>query len=107
GIRDPAPSPDGRRVAFTALDRLYVADLPGGTPRRLTTVDAGEYFPTWSPDGSAIAYVSWDERDGHIMRVSAAGGAPPGSPGSRPTTARSYGPRTGGGSWRSDPRPGM
>ncbi|HLG04717.1 MAG TPA: amidohydrolase family protein [Gemmatimonadales bacterium] len=76
GIRDPAPSPDGRRVAFTALDRLYVADLPGGTPRRLTTVDAGEYFPTWSPDGSAIAYVSWDERDGHIMRVSAAGGAP-------------------------------
>ncbi|MBI3981518.1 MAG: PD40 domain-containing protein [Gemmatimonadetes bacterium] len=75
-IRDAVPSPDGRRVAFTALDRLYVTDLPGGAPRRLTTQDVGEYFPTWSPDGSAIAYVTWDEREGHIMQVNAAGGTP-------------------------------
>lgn len=75
-IRDAVPSPDGKRVAFTALDRLYVADLPSGPPRRLTTQEVGEYFPTWSPDGSAIAYVAWDERDGHIMRVAATGSAP-------------------------------
>lgn len=29
-IRGARPSPDGRRVAFTALDRLYIADLPQG-----------------------------------------------------------------------------
>ncbi len=75
-IRDGVPSPDGRRVAFTALDRLYVVDLPGGTPRRLTAQDVGEFHPTWSPDGSAVAYVTWDDRDGHIMRVSATGGTP-------------------------------
>jgi Tol biopolymer transport system component len=75
-IRDAVPSPDGRRVAFTALDRLYVMDLPAGTPRRLTTQETGEYFPTWSPDGAAIAYVSWDDRQGHLMRVPAAGGTP-------------------------------
>jgi Tol biopolymer transport system component len=75
-IRDPVPSPDGRRVAFTALDRLYVADLPGGTPRRVTGQETGEYFPTWSPDGSALAYATWDGDGGHIMRVSPAGGAP-------------------------------
>ncbi len=75
-IQDPVPSPDGRRVAFTALDRLYVADLPGGTPRRLTTQDVGEYFPVWSPDGTSIAYATWDDRESYIMRVPAAGGTP-------------------------------
>jgi Tol biopolymer transport system component len=29
-IRGARPSPDGRRVAFTALDRLWIADLPQG-----------------------------------------------------------------------------
>jgi hypothetical protein len=29
-IRGARPSPDGARLAFTALDRLYVADLPQG-----------------------------------------------------------------------------
>ena len=68
-IRDAVPSPDGKRVAFTALDRVYVADLPNGTPRRLTNQDAGEYFPAWSPDGTALAYVGWDDRNGSIMRA--------------------------------------
>ena len=75
-IRDAVPSPDGRRLAFSALDRLYVVDLPNGTPRRLTTQDVGEYFPSWSPDGSAIAYTAWDGTAGYLMRVPSAGGAP-------------------------------
>jgi Tol biopolymer transport system component/imidazolonepropionase-like amidohydrolase len=75
-IRDAVPSPDGKRVAFTALDHLYVADLAGGAPRRLTDSDAGEYYPTWSPDGSEVAYVTWTDAGGHIMKVSASGGTP-------------------------------
>jgi Tol biopolymer transport system component len=75
-IRDGVPSPDGTQYAFTALDRLYVVDLPDGTPRRLTSEDVGEYFPAWSPDGQSIAYVTWDDREGHIKRVRASGGAP-------------------------------
>jgi Tol biopolymer transport system component len=75
-IRDAVPSPDGRRVAFTALNRLYVMDLPSGTPRRLTNLDVGEYQPTWSPDGRQLAFVTWDDHDGHIMRVSSTGGTP-------------------------------
>src|ERR1043166_8713770 len=75
-IRDAVPSPDGRRIAFTALDRLYVADLAGGTPRRVSDQGVGEYFPTWSPDGTAIAYATWDGAGGHIMRADLARGAP-------------------------------
>ena len=33
-IRGTRPSPDGRRVVFTALDRLYIADLPPGRGAR-------------------------------------------------------------------------
>ena len=76
-IRDGKPSPDGTRVAFTALDRLYVTDLPDGTPRRLTEDEVGEFHPVWSPDGRDVAYVTWDDDsgEGHIRRVSADGGA--------------------------------
>ncbi len=75
-IRDAKPSPDGSRIAFSALDRLYVVDLPDGTPRRLTSDNVGEFHPAWSPDGSSIAYVTWNDAEGHLMRVSSTGGAP-------------------------------
>ena len=52
GPPDPRrkPSPNGKRLVFSALDRLWIMDLPSGTPKRLTTSD-GEHSPVWSPDG--------------------------------------------------------
>ena len=76
-IRDGVPSPDGKRVAFSALGDLYVMDLPQGTPRRLTSAPDGEYFPTWSPDGQWVAYVTWSEAGGHINKIRADGRAQP------------------------------
>ena len=35
-IQDATQSPDGRRLAFSTFLQVYVQDLPGGTPRRLT-----------------------------------------------------------------------
>jgi Tol biopolymer transport system component len=72
-IRNAAPSPDGKRLAFSALDRLYVMDLPGGPPRRVTSDTAHEQVPTWSPDGLWLAYVTWTEDGGRLMKVRADG----------------------------------
>ncbi|NNF04078.1 MAG: amidohydrolase, partial [Rhodothermales bacterium] len=68
-IRDAVPSPDGERLAFTALDRLWVSDADGSNPRRLTDAEESEHYPTWSPDGAWIAYATWDGREGHLMKV--------------------------------------
>jgi Tol biopolymer transport system component len=77
-IRDVAPSPDNKRLAFVALDRLWIMDLPNGTPRRLVpTENVGEFQPTWSPDGQYVAYVTWNDIDGgSVSRVSVNGGTP-------------------------------
>ena len=77
-IRNAVPSPDGSRLAFTALDRVWVMAWPGGEPRRLTDGDVGEFYPTWSPDGRSIAYVTWSDLEGgHIWRKRADGGGQP------------------------------
>ena len=77
-IRDPRVSPNGKQLAFTALNRLYLMDLPDGTPRRLTDFDYTEAMPAWSPDGKQLVFTTWNDRDGgHLYRVSAAGGTAP------------------------------
>ncbi len=76
-IRDAQLSPDGTKLAFSALTKVYVMDWPNGTPKRLTTQDVGEFFPTWSPDGKQVAFATWnDARGGQLMKVAATGGRP-------------------------------
>jgi Tol biopolymer transport system component/imidazolonepropionase-like amidohydrolase len=76
-IRWPALSPDGKRVVFSSLNKLWMMDLPSGAPRRLTDSPVGEFMPAWSPDGRYVAYVTWSREGGHILRVAADGGAKP------------------------------
>jgi len=76
-IRDAVPSPDGRRLAFIALDKLYVMDYPNGTPRRITSGSMTEAQPAWSPDGQWLAYVTWTPDGGQIMKARANGGGQP------------------------------
>lgn len=69
-IRDATPSPDGTQLAFTAMNKLYVMDLPNGEPKRVTQMDVTEAMPTWSPDGEQIVYVTWDQQEGgHVYKV--------------------------------------
>ncbi|MCC1485568.1 amidohydrolase family protein [Winogradskyella immobilis] len=72
-IRDAVPSPDGSKITFTALNRLYVMDLPNGKPKRLTDHNFTEAQPTWSPDGKQIAFTTWKPSGGHLYKVNANG----------------------------------
>jgi Tol biopolymer transport system component len=78
-IRWTTASPDGKRLLFQAVGKLWIQDLPGGTPRRLTPASftAGEFSPSWSPDGAAIAFASWDDSEhGRLWIIPGAGGTP-------------------------------
>src|SRR5216684_6407248 len=55
-IMDPVESPDGKKLAFSAMTHLYTMDLPGGKPQRLTRGSAHEFQPAWSLNGKSIVY---------------------------------------------------
>ncbi len=76
-VRHAAVSPDGTRVVFESLGRLYLKSLPDGEPRPLTrdADDHFEFFPSWSRDGSRIAFVTWSDAElAHVHVVRASGG---------------------------------
>ncbi|MFQ3610350.1 MAG: S41 family peptidase [Fimbriimonadales bacterium] len=56
--RFPAPSPDGKQVAFSWQGDLWLAPMEGGPARRLTVHPAYEFGPLWSPDGTRIAFTA-------------------------------------------------
>ena len=78
GARDPAWSPDGRRIAVSVVDRIHVIgpDGRGGAPITEWDGDAVEREPAWSPDGASIVFAA-DRGDGFdLYAVDARGGRP-------------------------------
>ena len=76
-IQEPELSPDGKQLAFSALTKLYMVDVPDGKPRQLSPGEAREFHPSWSPDGKSLVYVSWAPEGGHLWKRSADGTGEP------------------------------
>jgi Tol biopolymer transport system component len=90
----PALSPDGKKIAFINLNDLYLVDLNGGRPRKLSPA-AGEYGPpAWSPDGQKIA-VGVGNEEGVVIWVMDADGR-------RPVRLTAKGQINGGPRWSPD-----
>jgi dipeptidyl aminopeptidase/acylaminoacyl peptidase len=55
-------SPDGSRLAFLSSregsQQIYLLNLTGGEPTRLTSLDGGADQIVWAPDGTTIAFTS-------------------------------------------------
>jgi len=54
--RYPALNPAGTEIAFSFQGDVWVSDISGSNPRRLTIHEAYEMVPRWSSDGSYIAF---------------------------------------------------
>lgn len=56
GIVAPALSPNGRQIAFSALNDLYLLEIGQPKPRVISGDASHKSYPAWSPDGRHIAY---------------------------------------------------
>jgi Tol biopolymer transport system component len=93
----PSWSPDGRRIALVSFadhndpacpadscppsGEIYIVGADGTGLTRLTTSKADDEHPTWSPDGSRIAFASGFELEsqGHapwLVTIASGGGSP-------------------------------
>jgi tricorn protease len=77
-IEDAGLSPKGERALFTARGDIFTAPIEKGSPRNLTkSSGAHDKRAAWSPDGSAIAFISDRSGEEEIWTALQDGSAPP------------------------------
>ena len=68
GIVDPVLSPDGSKVAFVALNNIWVMDVASKTAIQLTDSTDAKEKPGWRKDGASV-YFATDKDGGGFLSV--------------------------------------
>ncbi len=71
----PTISPDGSQVCFVYQNDLWKVPFRGGVAKRLTSTEAPENSPVWSPDGKFIAFNSTREGQNYVYIMPSEGGS--------------------------------
>jgi TolB protein len=66
--------PDGSRLAFHVERDIHVLNVKDSSITRLTNDPANGMYPSWSPDGTRIAFMSWRTGKVEIHVMDADGG---------------------------------
>ena len=78
GMRDPAFSPDGKRIAVSWLEAIWTM-TPDGRGEKAVVTTRGEWVserdPAWSPDGKSIAFAADTAGAYDVYIAPASGGA--------------------------------
>ena len=74
GPMDPAPSPDGQSVAFSARGWLWVMDLESRVARRVTQTPAMDGRPAWSNDSKHLVFIRDDGNHLAIVQLDLSSG---------------------------------
>ncbi len=72
---EPGISPDGREIAFVSGGDIWTVPAAGGDAHLIVATDANESRPLYSPDGSALAFVSTRTGGGDIYVLTLRSGA--------------------------------
>ena len=75
-MRYCAISPDGQTIAFSYKGDIFTVPSQGGTAHQVTSNDAYDAYPVWSPDGQRIAFASAREGSLDVYIVDRQGGTP-------------------------------
>lgn len=69
-----AVSPDGKWLAIDLQGSLWIVPAKGGRARRITDYFNDAHIPTWSPDGTHLAYYAYRDGGYRLWTVRADGG---------------------------------